>query len=315
MKLLTNSVMSDKSIVPVSGLLESVPHESVWLANFISPRTRRTYQNAVREFIAFHGIKSADELRSVDQAHLIAWRDYLIRSGASEKTVNSRLSAVSSLFKHLCEKQVANRNPTVGVKRPRVNEGRVKTPVITPDRVRHVLDAPDTSKLKGLRDRAVLSVLFYTGCRISEVCRLKVKDFYEDGGYFVLDFVVKGGKRNRIAIHQELQIALREYLGCAGHASEKESPLILPVQRSAHRKPLDTRQAYNIFHEYARKVGLPKGVTPHTARATFITQALEKRCPIEAVQASVGHARISTTQMYDKRERKFRESASFVVVY
>ncbi|MBF0186648.1 MAG: tyrosine-type recombinase/integrase [Magnetococcales bacterium] len=63
------------------------------------------------------------------------------------------------------------------------------------------------------------------------------------------------------------------------------------------------------------KAGLPKGVTLHTARATFITQALEQKCPIEAVQRSVGHAHISTTQMYDKRAMHHRESASFVVRY
>ncbi len=297
------------------GLLREVPEESVWLANFVSPRTRQTYKNAVRDFVAFHQMTSPEELRTIDHSHVIAWRDKLIAAGASEKTINSRISAISSLFKHLCEKQITRINPTIGVRRPPANSDQVKTPIMTPHEVRRMLDAPDLSKLKGCRDSAMLHILFYTGSRIAEVAKLKVKNFYEDGGYTVLDFTVKGGKRNKIAINHELQIAIKKYLERSGHALEREAPLLLATQRAHLRKPLDPEQLRKIFHQCAKKAGLPVGVTPHSARATFITQALEKKCPIEAVQRSVGHSKISTTQMYDKRLLRHRESASFVVVY
>ena len=81
-----------------------------------------------------------------------------------------------------------------------------------------MLHTPKPDALQGLRDRAILYVLFYTGCRVSEVTTLKVKDFFEDAGYWVLDFVVKGGQRNRLAIHHELQLALRTYLARAATA-------------------------------------------------------------------------------------------------
>lgn len=201
------------------------------------------------------------------------------------------------------------------MKRPRVNVNRVEASVLTPEQVRALLAAPNTEKLKGLRDRAILHVLFYTGCRISEVTKLCVKDFFEDGGYWVLDFTIKGGKKNRLAIHQELQLALREYLVESGHGAERDAPLFLSVQRSELRKPLTSRQASKLFHKYALQAGLPIGVTPHSARATFITEALDRKCPIEAVQTSVGHSHIATTKMYDKRKLHYRESASFAVRY
>ena len=185
--------------------------------------------------------------------------------------------------------------------------------MIISEQVRQVLNAPDLETLKGLRDSAVLHILFYTGCRISEVGQLKVKDFYEDGGYFVLAFTVKGGKENKIAIHQALQIALHKYLSASGHGPEINSPLILSLQRANLRRHLTKVQLSRIFHKYAKKIGLPKGVRPHSARATFITQALENGDKIEAVQRSVGHSKINTTQMYDKRLVKHRESASFSV--
>jgi len=130
-----------------------------------------------------------------------------------------------------------------------------------------------------------------------------------------LDFVIKGGKRNRLAIHQELQLTLRAYLEASGHSGERDSPLFLAVQRSEFRKSLTSRQVSKLFHRYAQQAGLPIGVTPHSARATFITEALDRKCPIEVVQASVGHSHIATTKMYDKRKLHYRESASFAVQY
>jgi len=176
-----------------------------------------------------------------------------------------------------------------------------------------MLELPDPATLKGARDRAILHILFYTGCRISEISSLRVGDFYEDGGYWVLDFVVKGGKRNKLAIHQELQITIMDYLAMSGHGQEKDAPLIMSVQRDYLREPLRCRQVNYLFHKYARMADLPDGIRPHSARATFITNALENGAKIEAVQKSVGHEKINTTQMYDKRRVNHRESASFAV--
>lgn len=300
----------------VVDLLSAIPQPQVWLANFTSERTRATYLKAVEEFAGFLGVRSTEDLAKLSQVHVIAFRDHLAKLGAAPNTIYNRLSAVSSLFKHLCEQGAARINPTTGVKRPKVHQGRVRTPVITPQQVRAMLDAPDASRLAGLRDSAVLHVLFYTGCRISEVTSLKVRDFYQDGGYWVLDFLVKGGKRNKIAIHQELRLVLDNYLAVAGHRDQRDAPLLQAAQaRFRKGEPLTRKRVHDIFHCYAEKAGLPEGVRPHTARATFITQALERKCPIEAVQRSVGHSKISTTQMYDKREIHHRESASFIVQY
>ena len=93
-----------------------------------------------------------------------------------------------------------------------VNASRADAAVITPEQVRRLLHTPPEATLKGVRDRAILRVLFYTGCRVSEVTTLKVEDFFEDSGYWVLDCIIKGGKRNRLAIHHELQLALYQIL-------------------------------------------------------------------------------------------------------
>jgi site-specific recombinase XerC len=119
----------------------------------------------------------------------------------------------------------------------------------------------------------------------------------------VLDCVVEGSPRHRWAIHPERP------RGRAGSAAVSGGT----TARTA--KPLTRRPASQRFHRYAREAGLPLGVTPHGVRATSITEALDRKCPIEAVQASVGHRPIATTKMYDPRKLHDRESASFAVQY
>ena len=144
-----------------------------WLANIDNAQTRRAYQIDVADLIAFLGIEGGAEFRQVTRAHVIAWRDELKRRGASPATIRRKLSAVASLFDYLCERNAVPENPANGVRRPAIehpNEG--KTPAISDDQARQLLDAPDPTTLKGKRDRAILAVFLYHGLRREELCRL-----------------------------------------------------------------------------------------------------------------------------------------------
>ena len=116
--------------------LAFIPEESLWLANFTSKQTQRTYSTAVSDFLSYHSIDCVESLRKVSASHLITWRDALTESGAKPRTVNNRMSALSSLFNHLCEKQIIAINPVNGLNRPKVNQDRVETPIVTKEQVR-----------------------------------------------------------------------------------------------------------------------------------------------------------------------------------
>ncbi|WP_242637431.1 tyrosine-type recombinase/integrase [Desulfobacter hydrogenophilus] len=311
-------IVGSEKKVSVLNALKEIPEELLWKANFNSDNSIETYDKAIHSFLAFIGVSSPEELRDIHHGHVIAFKKFLQNEGHSPRTINNRLSAISSLFNHLIDNQVVKINVAQGVRRMPVNSDRVEAKVLTPEEVRKMLNAPNTDKLQGRRDKAILSTLFFTGCRVSEVCTLTVKDFYQEQGFYVLDFWVKGGKRNRLAINQELQSAIREYLRIADHEDEKERFLFLPVKpapgKSDKNRKLNRKTVDYLFKKYARLADV-YGVTPHAARATFITQALENNCPIEAVQKTVAHAQIKTTQMYDKRVARYRESASFAVRY
>lgn len=214
--------------------LAAVPEESVWLANFISPRTRATYQRAVASFAEFAGITSAEAFRAVSPAQVLAWREHLIAEGRAARTVGNRMAALSSIFNHLCEKQLVKGNPVRGLQRPRLNHAMGETPAIEKKRVRAMLDAAErafvegkteVARLQGARDSAMLHVFFFMGCRISELCSLRVKDCSRDGAYPVLVFTLKGGKRNKVPMPHEVVEKLERYLAMAGHGDERQWPL------------------------------------------------------------------------------------------
>jgi len=296
-------------------LLISIPEESIWLSNFISKDTQKTYKNAVLNFLQFCNIQDIEELRRVGQSNILSWRDNLINSKSSNRTVNNRMAALSSLFNHLCEKQIVSTNPVKGLKRPKVDQATIKTPALTVEQVRAILDAPNKNTSKGLRDWALLSILFYTGCREGAIHKLKVGDFYERAGYFVLDINEKGDKENIVAIHHVLQATLREYLSKVEHSEDQNAPMFIARANKKKRLQIPTVSIRYVFKSYLKKCNIPnyQKYSVHSARATFITEALRNNCPVENVQKTVTHANISTTLMYDTRKHEPKNSASFKV--
>lgn len=299
-------------------VLSRVRSENRWLANFASQNTRDAYQRAVASFIATIGIASPDELYDVRQAHVLAWRASMEAADLSQATIASRLSALSSLYKHLTDEQLTQANPVTGVRRPKTGNagiGAGKSPTLSKRQVRAMLDAPDTTTLQGLRDRALLHIYFYVGARCSEPGRLRVRDFGYDAEFPILSMTIKGGKTNTVAINLECAQAIREYLDRAPHSLDPEAFLFQPVRNGKPGSPLSRVQCYRLFDRYARKAGIDAVAFPHMARATMITSAFEAGCAGEDIQRTVGHASITTTEGYNHTAQKHRRSASLKVGY
>src|SRR5438309_5692701 len=146
-------------------------------------QTRRAYQNDLKDFMRFARITNPEVFRVVTRAHLIAWRKDLEGRGCEGSTIRRKLSAVSSLFEYLCERNAVVHNPVKGVKRPKVtnaNEGL--TPALSDEQARMLLDAPPGDTLKGQRDRAILATLLYARLRREGRCRLGVRDVQQRAG-------------------------------------------------------------------------------------------------------------------------------------
>ena len=327
------NLSADIQPIPNTPLSHLSP-ESFWLANFTSAHTRKSYHHAIQKFILDLGLHSSEALYAVEQAHVLAWREHLRQTGMSNTSISQHLSALSSLYKHLTDQRYCTHNPVSGVLRPgnrgKGGVGSGHTPALTARQVTRLLDAPlhlfeqrKPAELQQLRDHALLTLYFFTGARCSEPTQLQVKDLYLDRGYWVLRFQTKGEKINTVAIAREEDedenpclCALRRYLQAAGHGSDPDAPLFGAIKGGKNTGGALTSDGfYKLFKKYVRLAGLPDTLTPHSARATFITQAYELGIAGEDIQKTVGHRSITTTETYNQSKSKLRKSASLAVKY
>jgi site-specific recombinase XerD len=308
--------------------LAELPPEVEWFSNLNNPRTIRAYREDVKDFMQFVGIREPGEFRDVARGHVIAWRDELKdrNIGTAEKpkklsaaTIRRKLSALSSLFDHLCNSNAVTHNPVDGVARPRQGANEGSTPAISDDQAATLLVAPDNDTPIGKRDRAILSVFLYHGLRCEELCRLTVRDIQERRG--VKHFRVHG-KRDKIRyvpIHNTTIELITGYLKTAGHAADIDGPLFRSIRKngvSSHR-PLSGSAIYHqLVRKYAGKAAITAaGFCVHSLRATAATNALENKADIAKVQEWLGHANVSTTRLYDKRNTRPDDSPTLKVRY
>jgi integrase/recombinase XerD len=302
--------------------LADVPPEVEWFANITNRQTRRAYQNDLKDFMDFTGIQSPEEFRVVTRAHLIAWRKDLEGRAVAGSTIRRKLSAVSSLFEYLCERNAVVHNPVKGVKRPKANNNEGLTPALSDEQARLLLNAPSVETLKGKRDRAILATLLYHGLRREELCGLRVRDLEQRQG--VLHFRVhgKGDKTRYIPVSLLTQRLITEYLDKAGHKQDLSGPLFRPVKNNT-TKTLDKHlHPDSIYQKIVRHYGAQVGITTdvhgfcvHALRATAATNALSHNADIAKVQEWLGHANIATTRLYDRRQSRPEESPTFKVEY
>ncbi len=298
--------------------LADVPPEVEWFANIENRNTRRAYQNDVKQFMRFAGIVRTDEFRIVKRAHLIAWRKELEGRALEPSTIRRKLSAVASLYDHLCEANAVPYNPADGVRRPSMGANEGKSPALGDQQAKELLEAPSRTTAKGLRDRAILSVLLFHGLRRAELCGLAVGDVQLRRGVPHFRVMGKGGKIRFIPIHSQTLERITDYLESGGHAMELDGPLFRPARAVGHvPRALSGGGVWkDVVKKYARKVGIePSSITVHGLRATAATNALEHEADIAKVQEWLGHASISTTRLYDRRKMRPEDSPTFKVSY
>ncbi len=300
--------------------LADIPEEDVWLAKQKSERTRRAYKQDVQHFMRTLTIRSYEELRRVDHRAVIAWERIMREiDEAKPSTVRRRLAALSSLFKHLVRYGYAAKNPVSEVERPAINREQGTTLAFSKTDARKLLDLPDEKTLEGLRDRAILAVGLQVGLRRAEIASLTVEDLHQNRGYDSLRVVRKGGRHDALAIHPNTVKRLKAYLEASGHAADLDGPLFRPL--SHNRKKQETRRHMHpdaidrVLRKYAKAIGLDRGYSAHSMRATFITTALENGCSLEDVQRAAGHREPSTTKLYDRRGYNPEKSASYFATY
>lgn len=297
-----------------------------WVTRRSSRHTQRAYRADVMAFIEFVGIHWPDEpwrLLTVSVGDVQTWRDAMIRDSMAPKTMNRRISSLSSFYKYLAASAAELRLP-ITVPNPahaqfiaRMSSDPIdETLALSATRARQLMGLPSGDSVLQYRDRAILKVWLYTGVRIGTMCRLRVKDFIQDHEDPKLRINEKGDKRRSIGIHFSAAEALREYIATACLDS---GPLFrarrAPKSDELSNAPMSEASMYRLVSGYLRR--LPGAVKedrcifrPHSLRATTATLLLDAGVDIRKVQELLGHRHVTTTQIYDKRRRTTKESAS-----
>jgi integrase/recombinase XerD len=264
----------------------------------VSPNTLAAYRSDLMRFIRWRRVAAPGPLTGLDVRALTAYVESLNESGLAPSSVCRHLASLSTFFRFLVFEGRLTDNVAKLLVSPVVWD-RLPT-VLGPSAVARLLEAPNPETRLGRRDRAVLETLYATGCRASEVAGLRPTDLDLVSG--LARCVGKGNKERRVPLGSRAIAALVEYLRRDRPRLVARRPETPNLFVSKSGRPLSRVALWSIVKRYARAAALPGDVSPHTLRHSFATHLLAGGADLRVVQEMLGHASITTTQIYTRVE-------------
>ncbi|MFQ6084018.1 MAG: site-specific tyrosine recombinase XerD [Candidatus Aminicenantia bacterium] len=258
----------------------------------LTENTINSYQRDLVKLYFFLQKKKCSFEKATEK-ELIGFIHYLSKSNISSRSIARMISALKSFYKFLILEGVILKNPAINLSSPKLWLSLPK--YLTPEEVDKLLSLPDESSKLGLRDKAMLELMYATGLRVSELISLKINDLNLDNGF--VRCKGKGGKERIVPLGQTATKKIKKYLETSRPKLLKgiESNLLFINYRGEGL----TRQGFwKIIKSYALKIGLINKITPHILRHSFATHLLEKGADLRSVQLMLGHSQITTTQIY-----------------
>jgi site-specific recombinase XerD len=272
-------------------------------ANIRNRNTRRAYYNAARRFARWCESHGLGDLRQVLPLHVAAYIEEMQRT-QSRPSVKQHLAAIRMLMDWLVVGQVMPSNPAAAVRGPRHQVRKGKTPVLSAEEARSLLDSIDAVSVVGLRDRALIAVMTYTFARVGAAVAMRVEDFYVQGRRAWVRLHEKGGKRNEIPAHHNLADYLEQYIAAAKIADDRKGPLFRGARGQKGElgtAALGQSDVYRMIGRRAKHAGIATEICCHSFRATGITAYLKNGGRLEIAQQMAGHESARTTGLYDRR--------------
>ena len=258
----------------------------------MSPNTVESYARDLAALAAFAERRGASA-EALDRKALEAFVRSLMAGGFSPRSVARVVASVRGFFRFLAREQRIDRSPAEDLRAPRAWAALPK--FLALEEVDRLLAQPDPSTPRGIRDKALIEVLYATGMRVSELLTLRTSDLNLDEGY--LTCVGKGDKERLVPIGQEASQWLRRYLREARPVLLKGKPAAR-VFVNARGGALSRVGFWKVLKEYGTRAGISRQLSPHVLRHSFATHLLERGADLRAIQVMLGHADLSTTQIY-----------------
>lgn len=264
----------------------------------LSTHTLQAYARDLAKLVEHAAAAGIDDPTRIDLDLVSSWLQSLSCAGLSAKSQARHLSAARGWVKFLAREGLITKDPTQNAARPRL--GRKLPHTLSERDVRALIEAPDPSTLRGLRDRAMLGLAYACGLRVSELVRLSLGDIDLPRG--ILQAFGKGRKLRLVPIGEQALEWLRAYLetralteGSARSHLAENATVVFPSPRGG---PLTRQGFWKIVGAYARAVGIRGRIHPHQLRHSFATHLLVGGADLRSVQTLLGHADISTTEIY-----------------
>ncbi len=262
--------------------------------------TRAAYARAVARFDRWcqeHGLR----LEQLTPVHVAAYVEVL-GGELAKPSVKQHLAALRMLGDYLVVGQVLPSNPAASVHGPKYVVKKGKTPVLTRDEARLLLESIPADSIAGLRDRALIALMVYSFARISAGLAMNVEDYLQQGRRWWVRLHEKGGKEHDVPAHHKLDEYLDAYLKAAGIEGAKGTPLFCRLDRKRRLTSarLTRREALAMVKRRALAAGLGERVCNHSFRATGITAYLDGGGTLEHAQAIAAHESPRTTKLYDR---------------
>lgn len=265
-----------------------------------SENTVASYQRDLVKFSDFYRENGTEDIRSINETNINTYVLYLEKNGKSMATVSRSIASIKSFFGFLFREKILMDDPSVNIKPPKIEK---KMPdILTIEEVNRLLDQPGDQSPKEIRDRAMLELLYATGIRVSELVTLKITDVNLKMSYIECHDLRKS---RIIPIEDSAQRALDNYISNVRVDMCKDSEYLFSNCKGT---PMTRQGFWKIIKVYADKAGIDKDITPHMIRHSFASHLVNNGADLKAVQEMLGHADISTTQIYlNSRQSRLKE--------
>ena len=259
----------------------------------LAQNTLESYGRDLRQFQTFLQNSQLDFLRNSNRDTILSYLNNLQVKGRAVSTISRNLAAIKSFYQYLVRERHLEKDPAVNLESPKLEKKLPK--ILSIAEVEELLKQPNSFQSTGLRDKAMLELLYATGIRVSELINLNISDVNLDMGY--IKCYGKGAKERIVPLGSIAAKCVQEYI------SKGRPKLVRTYEESSlfvnHHGNRLTRQGFwKIIKKYAFEANITKDITPHTLRHSFATHLLENGADLRSVQEMLGHADISTTQIY-----------------
>ena len=261
----------------------------------LAKNTIVSYERDLKAYVKY--IKTVENVQSIDgigRIQIVHFLGHLKEQGKSSRTIARNIASIRAFHQFLLREKVAEQDPSVHIETPQLE--RTLPKVLNLQEVERLLEAPKLHTHYGLRDKAMLELLYATGIRVSELIGLNLDDAHLTMGF--VRCIGKGNKERIIPLGRTAAAAIQEYLDKGRPQFIKKDQREESLFVNHHGRRLTRQGFWKILKGLTKEAGIEKDLTPHTLRHSFATHLLENGADLRAVQEMLGHSDISTTQIY-----------------